>query len=138
MTDLSSKDREWFSALNGRIWDRHLDNFGSVHQFENGRLDAEEVEHLTRLIERHRLPCVLGSGPYGGLFMRIFDHSDFPGVAPDLLLAVGEKHFELPAGFDRWDERFEWFSKFTHSDSNRDVLAFYGLPAPGPRERYEY
>jgi len=86
----------------------------------------------------YRLPCVLGSGPYGNLSMRIFGHSDFPEVPPDPLISIGEKHIGLPAGFDRWNERFDWFSQFTHSDSNREILDFYGLPKPERRERYEY
>lgn len=138
MNELGEGDRTWLSDLDVEIWDRQRDRLGGGHEFANRELSGADLERIIQLVERHRLPCVLGSGPYGNLSMGIFDHSDFPGVPPEHLLSIGEKHVDLPTGFDNWGERFDWFSRFTHSDSNREMAAFYGLPSPKPRERYEY
>lgn len=138
MEALNDENRKWLSDLDERTWDRIRDSFGAIHQFENCKLDAAEIERLICIIGRHCLPCVLQSGPYGNLFMRIFCHANFPGMPPHPILTVGEGHVGFPVGFDAWNDRFDWFSRLTHSDSNRRILAFYELPKSESRERYEY
>jgi len=137
---VSPEDAAWLKKLDGEIWDRSKDRFGSTHSFESHKrkLLKEELKRVLKLVVDHRLPCVLGSGPYGNLSMSIWDHSDVPQVRPDRLISLGEDHVGLEKGFDRWDDRFKWFSAYTHSDEVRQVLAFYNMPMPEPKLRYEY
>lgn len=140
-SSLSSEDREWFGSLDRRAWNESRDRLGHVHRFPKGGLSSEDEDKVLSLIASHCLPCVLGSGPYGGLFFRVFDHSDHPGVKPDCIAVLDEEHFgRFGAGstFKEWPERFSAISLITHSGRNREILAFYGLPEPGPASQYDY
>lgn len=139
---VSPEDKEYLRKLNDRIWRRSHDRFGHVHSFpKDGEMPESDRSKVLRLIGSHVLPCVLGSGPYGGLFFHVYDHSDVPGIRPDFLAGFDEDHFGRfghGAGLDEWQKRFDAVSVITHSDRNRQVLEFYGLPEPEPASRYEY
>lgn len=132
------EDAAFFSSLNERVWDRSVDRFGSTHSFPNCELSELEKELVLRLVTTHKLPCVLHSGVYGNLSISIYDHSDLPEVPPEPVAHFSSKHFGRKQTFKDWRQEWDFMSALTHSDENRRVLEFYGLPKPGPMSSYEY
>lgn len=137
---LPDADRLFFRGLEDTIWERSKDRFGGVHSFAQGVLSEENVTRVLTLIREHSLPCILGSGPYAGLSVAIYDHSPLPAVPPEFLVAFAHQH--IPATKDTtaytWDKRWDWFSALTHTDENRAICEFYKLPLPEPKSRYVY
>lgn len=138
---VSAEDREWMRDFDKAIWKRSKDEFGCVHSFEKDdrKVKSTELKRVLALITKHRLPCILHSGPYAGLSMAIMDHADDLGKRPDQLMVLGEHHVPFKDySFKTWDMRFKWFERYTHSEINKSVLEFYDFPAPAKKERYEY
>lgn len=144
---LSEDTVETLRAWNERIWNRSRDRFGSTHAFANEKrpLTKRERQFILNLIEDHELPCVLHSGPYGNLSMSVFNHVDEPSLMSreHIVIQLSEEHmfgedYRDNEGFSKWDKRFDAFAKYTHSERNRELCRFYGLPTPAKRERYEY
>lgn len=133
MITLQDKDRKWLQEFNVCLWGDTHSIFGRSYKFSK-----KEINKIESLIKKHELPCVLSSGPLGDLSLHIFNHSAGVGIEPERLLAIHQNHLELPTGFDNWGIRFEYFSKFTHTDRNRELAGFYKLPIPGPESSYEY
>ena len=139
-TPVSAEDKKWFQDLHKRIWRVTRDRFNHKHAFpvEDKALHHQVLRKVKRLLAEHELPCVLHSGPYGGMWMSVYDHSDTPGIPPEFLINLDEVHLGFKGGFKEWDARFKSMSEFTHSKRNREVCQFYGLPEPEPKERYAY
>ncbi len=135
---LSEQDACWLRRLDDDIWRRTKDRFGSEHPFEiEGSLSPEDLARVGKLITTHTLPCALGSGIYGNLFMSVFDHQESILRAPgDRVITLGQRH--IFSSSTPWNERFAWFSAYTHTAENRRLCAFYGLPEPLNRGHYEY
>lgn len=131
--------KAWCQKVDEEIWDRSKDRFGTSHWFESDKrkLKKSELNKLLKLIISNKLPCILHSGPYGNLSMSVYDHSDVPGIKPDRLFSLGEKHTRLPER-TAWDTRFEWFAKYTHSIENQQIVDFYKLPEIKQKGYYEY
>jgi hypothetical protein len=91
---------------------------------------------VLRIIKECELPCVMDSGPYGGLSMAVYDHIVAPGQYPDCLIVLDQDHVINKA--KTWDQCFEFLSQFTHNDRNRELADMYRLPKPEPKRRYEY
>ena len=125
--------------LDGDLWTRVTERKMS-HAFEKRVMTPEEKEKALGLIRAKCLPCVLGSGPYGNLFLVVYDHSELPGVPPEIVAIFGDRHFPETAKttFATWLTSWEFFSALSHSKKNREVIAFYGLEAPKGLEYYEY
>lgn len=139
-TPLSSEDHEALREMDKRIWTRSKDNFGRTHAFpkDRKRLSKNDQEFVLGLIGKHVLPCILRSGPYGELSFSVFNHSPVPGVPPERVISLSEEHFGLTGDARDWQRRFDKMAKITHSDRNREVLAFYQFLPPGPASDYEY
>ena len=135
---LSEKDRLYLRRFDEIAWKRSKDRFGHMHAFAL-TVAAKKVARVLKLVDVHDLPCVLCSGPYGDLWMRVYDHSEAIGVRPEYLVAIAEDHIlKDPHAPKKWNDTFDAFSKYTHSARMREILSFYGLPLPQPRSEYEY
>lgn len=132
---MDAKTETRLRQLNDDIWEKLSDSDG---RYACRKLTPEEKSIVVDSIWRYDLPCVLGSGPLGDLSVTVFGHSPFPEVRPDSLIKIHQNHLDLPSGIVHWNERFDWFSQFTHRPRNLELATFYGLPSPGPRESYEY
>lgn len=140
---LSPDEARYMSDLDARIWSRSTDGFGYVHSFpaRDRPLSARDRGRVLGLIGSNVLPCVMQSGPYGDLSFSVFNHSEFPGVPPGRVASFHEDHFGRFGhvnGHVDWEKRFEEMAAITHSDRNREVLRFYGLPEPRPASYYAY
>lgn len=138
MTGLDENDVTRLRALDKAIWNRSKDRFNFTHSFPNYKrpIAAEELKYVLKLIRKHELPCVLGSGPYGNLSMAVYQHAPYVGVPLERLISLAAEH--LGVSKRDWDKQFDAFAKYTHSDRNRELLKFYGARAPGPRNDYAY
>jgi hypothetical protein len=140
--EVSQEDREWCLQVNQKIWRFTIDRLGLTHGFPSTdrKLTRSELTRMLKLITDHKLPCVLHSGPYGGLSMSVYDHVDYaPDIKPGRLFEIDERHVWTELARDiTWDDHFNWFSRYTHNDVNRQMVAFYKLPEPQPKGRYEY
>lgn len=139
-TPLSAEDVKRLREMDQAIWKRSKDRFGSTHAFpkDSKALSKKEQEYVLGLIGKHVLPCSLRSGPYGELSFSVFDHSEMLDIPLDRVISLSEEHFGLKGTFKTWRAVFDEMSKVTHSQRNRDVLAFYGFHPPGPASDYEY
>lgn len=136
--DLPASDREFLKELNKTIWSRTTDRFGSTHQFPDHKrpISADELNKSVELISVHKLPIILCSGPYANLSICVHDHSLIPQIEPETLLYLSENHFGLSG--KPWKARFDFMSKFSHSQENKDICSFYGLSMPRDKFHYEY
>lgn len=137
---LSADDITWLTTVDWNIWNRSRDRFGMTHAFPKREeaLRTEDLARVLALVTTCQLPCVLGSGPYGGLSMAVYGHCESPGVRPDRLIVLDAVHVGLSGAHVDWNENFEWFEKYTHTSRNYDLCAFYKLPLPKERRHYEY
>lgn len=141
---LSEDDRCWLIALDEAIWkDRSPDEHGRCHHFEKRDLEEAEWQRIQQLITAHSLPCVLWSGPYGELRMKIYEHPPFSDNKPTHICTVGRGN--LPGfsalggdGDAKWPVAWDALSVFTHSESNKQALRFYRFESPRERSYYEY
>jgi hypothetical protein len=140
-TPLSNEDRLWLQVLDGEIWRRSKDRYGHIHSFpidSKVPLEAEILDRIKKLISDHCLPLVLHTGPYAELSITVYDHND-AGIPPDRVISLDEQHLGFTGTtFKTWHKTFVGMSKFTHTNENRQVCAFYKLPLPGEEQRYAY
>ncbi len=138
---LNEEDRRFLKELDEKVWNRSSDRFGAIHSFPKRTLTREEESRVLQLIGAHVLPCVMGSGPYGELSFSVYGHTTAPGSKPECLASFGEDHlsnFGKDRAFERWKFRFEAMSALTHCQRNRQILSFYGMPAPRRADEYSY
>jgi hypothetical protein len=139
-TPLSAEDVVKLREMDQSIWKRSKDRFGHTHAFpkDNRALSEKDQEYVLDLIGQHVLPCSLRSGPYGELSFSVFNHSEMPDIPPERVISLSEEHFGLKGTFETWMLVFNEMSKVTHSQRNREVLAYYQFNPPGPASDYEY
>src|SRR6185369_14324426 len=108
---------------------------------ESRRLKKQEWDRLTSLITQYQLPCEMSEGSFSfGRSMYVYDHSEVPGVKPELLILITDDHLPLPKGKDRFEDKEleEILAPFTHSEANTELLAFYDLELPRELTSYRY
>jgi len=133
-------DRKFMLDLHSAIWRHTVDVYGRKHSFpvaEPPLTDAQRMR-AERLIRQNELPCVMHSGPYAELSIVVYDHIMYPGDRPAFLLALSEEHFGLQRGAGTWDARFDFMSRFTHTERNKEVCELYDLPQPLLKRAYAY
>ncbi len=117
------------------VWDRSR----SSSTWPDSVMTSEDAFFVLGLIEVNALPCVMGTSAYGGLYITVFDHSDAPGVAPGGVFVLFRECWEETAKLPgRSKAIFDKLSRFTHTEDNRRICAFYGFPEPEGWEEYEY
>ena len=138
--------RAWLAKLQSELWERDTRDLLTTAR----RLTGEEFQRIQRLIGDEPLVTRMGTSNFGFKFcLDLYEHPVTPGVKPMFLLSISEKHLPPPSGLERvladdgkkWDRSdFAWetFSRYTHSDLNRQWLDFYGWEAPKERRHYEY
>lgn len=125
---ISGADRQFLKALNKRVW--------STPWGDARPLAPEDRARVISLIRSHELPCVLRSGPIGDLSMVITDHVEVAGEGAPKLLVLNSEHLGIHEL--KWDDQFDFYAQFTHTDRNRELLSFYNLPPLRSRESYDY
>ena len=141
---LADEDREWLVELNEQIWrDSDQDRFGRVHSFEERELTRKEWTRVKRLVRAHALPCEMHSGPYGGLWIRIFAPPAAPGAPAEYILAVGQENIpgfkKIGGGYvKRHPAAWRALSPLTHSPRNQELLELFGLEQSRASSYYEY
>ncbi len=140
---LEEKDAKWLRFLDGNLWKKiPPSDEGYGAWFEKRELTDQEWIGIIGLIRRHSLPCVLGSGPYGALWIEIYVHPEALGVAPERICSVGEGNLHGFSKYRGYAETFRvaWkaFSTFTHSARNKSMLKLYNLEPSREKDRYRY
>lgn len=132
-------DRVFLMALHSEIWVHSRDRVGRTHSFPNRErpLGSSGLFRVLELVEQCELPCLMHSGPYGGLSISIYEHAEAPGAPPEMLIALDEDHF-FDGKAPEWDERFDLMAVYTHNERNKELCALYGLPAPREKDSYRY
>lgn len=139
---LGQEDRQWLAELQKEVWKHHEDPKSRIRWGEAKReLTEPEITRVWQIVERHGLPCVMSSMNFGfGVGLVIYDHSPVPEVKPEPIISVSGDH--RPGGKTRqgptFSDDFDYFSRFTHNDGNKQVLAFYGFEAPQSKSYYDY
>lgn len=140
---MEETDLEWMRELHARLSDPDLE-----------KLSKPEFERFLKAIHEYGLLTQMYSAKmFGGYGMRIFEHPIFPGLPPTKLLSITEDHIPAPTQYDHLigearpkhrergcgrDDAWEIFSKFTHSEQNRQWLRRYGMTDSMSREQYDY
>jgi hypothetical protein len=151
---LTDEERAWLRALQTALWpkSRPKDRF----EIDASRpLTFLEFERVRKLIEtRGLVTSMFSSSMFGGYGMDVYEHEPFPGTGPLHLLRLVEgnhpdphplevsetgydRHIRKPGGVGR-DDAWESFSKFTHSERNREWLQGYMMDLPKERSYYDY
>lgn len=90
--------------------------------------------------------CQMSNSEFGfQLALAIFQDALFPGVHPDCVFLVRPN---IMPGYDddnrkshpeeRWNRMWDVFSKYTHSERNKRILAFYEMEEPKNKVHYAY
>ena len=146
---LSPEDLSWLKRLNVSIWEIHesearanLSGHISYGTFstEKRQLTDEEFKRLKKLIRKHELPCLPGSGTFGfGFSLTVYNHSPDCRIKPEPVIMITGKHLrQIKPGAKHWGKIWATFEPFTHSPRNREILMWYGLPQPLSRKELEY
>lgn len=140
---LSKKDRDWLVNLDSRIWtETGPDRIGHYHYWEKEELTKPVWKQVVGLIIKHKLPVELHSGSLGNLSISIFAHGEAPEIPPERICSIGQGNlpgFEKKRGYQkRHPYAWQTFSPLTHSDRNKELLAFYGLEPSRAESYYEY
>lgn len=138
--------RAWLRALHEAMYVKRMDPRTRRPWYdERRRMTAEEWVQLQHLIREHELICSMRNANMGfGCGMTIFEPGEaiYPGVPikPVVLCDVTKAHLPLAAGQDRttFDEGWEAFSPFTHSEANVERLKANGLQEPRDKGYYDY
>ncbi len=140
---LDAQDRDWFAVLRNEVWKTHRDSRSGIRWGEALReLTETEIEKIWRLVELHGLPCVMINTAFGfDVGVVVYDHAPVPEIKPEALIAISGDH--LPGGKSapngrKFGENFDYFSRFTHTDDNRQILDFYGFEEPKSKGHYDY
>jgi len=113
-----------------------------------------EFKRVCELIEARGLVTrMFSASMFGAYGMDIYEHEPFPGTGPVFLLRLVEdnhpdphpleiadgyrKHVRQGGGTGR-DDAWESFSRFTHSEQNREWLKSYHMDPPRERGHYDY
>lgn len=141
---------DWLKNLESRLWRACApDRFGhAIYVPSDVPMDIPEFEALMELIEEEQMVTTMTAGTFGlaGYGVHAFFHPDVPGLPPvhgilfnsdQLPIEFGEGNGS-PKGLVYYDWVWELFSKFTHSDRNREWLAMYKMSAPHGRGHYDY
>ncbi len=159
MSDLTEEERQWLQALNEELWppltvDERRAGKGRIKLEASRTLQWTEFQQVLKLVdERRLLTSMFSSGMFGGYGMSVWEHELFPGSGPTPILRLVEDNLPDPhrlqvrEGYDKHvrkepgvgrDDAWESFSKFTHSETNKEWLKSYRMDPPRERSHYDY
>ena len=141
---VTTDERTWLSALSDALWHhREHDRLGPWSSLKR-ELTEPEVWRLWKMACRHRLPCVMINTDFGfRVGMAIYDHAPYPDLPTEHLISISARHLpgaesETGPRGERFPREFAYFARFTHSERNRQLLAYYGLPSSRDMSYYDY
>jgi hypothetical protein len=166
---LTDEDRAWIKTLDCELWPpsdtipplvRQLEAMlGKVPEVPKPPeprefLTDKEVARLFKIVEDAPLLTQLFShGMICGVGISFFEHEQYPGAGPELLLGVKDKHLKLTrTAYDHIqckprkervagnvsDEAWGLFTKYTHSEQNRAWLKMYNIEMKFEKTNYDY
>lgn len=136
---------EWLVALDKQIWQEHVDRDWrrGDHRYKTvyRKLTPAEWERLQETVREEGYLTSMHNCGFGftcGMLVMEHPEPTFPGVPmePKALLFVESHH--LPQENDRFEDGWNAFSPFTHSEQNARWLAQYGMDAPKAKGHYAY
>lgn len=146
-------DIQWLKDLNRDLWPEGQKKHNGPGMVAYRVLTTKEIQEITRIIEERRLlTYMISTSMFGGYGMEVFAHPEFPGLPPEYLLAVIEDHLPRHTRYDELTDRpipekkpgrgreDAWilFSRYTHSEQNREWLKQYHMRPPQHRNYYDY
>lgn len=156
---LTEEERRWLTDLNEALWppltlEEQRSGRSRIKLEANRTLQWTEFQQILKLVEDRRLLTqMFSSSMFGGYGISVFEHEPAPGVGPIHLLRLIEDHHPVPhrleirEGYDKHlrkypgvgrDDAWESFSKFTHSETNKEWLKSYKMDLPRERSHYDY
>jgi len=149
-------DLAWLQEFETRIWPQEGQSGGLF--WDVPTITADELIRICEIIRRAELVVVLWTyGPLGGIGMSLYAHEAFPGTGPEEVFRIKDKHIPQPSR--TWHERlldapavevekrsagcirqdvWELFSRYSHTERNREWLKRYGLKMRFERTYYDY
>ncbi len=152
---LTDEERTWLKELHTELWPEGHRKKDRIELEAHRPLTVPEFQRVRELVEtRGLVTAMFSSSMFGGYGMDLYEHEPFPGTGPIHLLRIVEgnhpdphplqvseegykKHIRRSGGVGR-DDAWESFSKFTHSERNREWLQFYKMDPPKDRSYYDY
>jgi hypothetical protein len=141
----------WLDALWASLWQTHRNQFSHNPierrgwKSEHRRMTVEEWFTVQSLIKTQGYVCSARNACMGfGCGMTVYAEADpvYPGVPldPKVLIDITQNHLPMGPGQDRirFDDAWDVFSPFTHSDSNKAKLKANRLPEARSKGHYEY
>lgn len=103
-------------------------------------LTVEEWTMVARAIKEHELPCALEYQAYGFAFV-VYEPGVETKIRPALLLYIEDQQFPFDSakqGFDGQMETALRLEPLTHSERNKELLAWSGFEPLGDPGSYVY
>lgn len=134
---------QWLRGLDTDLWPPGHQN-GVIHYEASREVTQEELQTVFACIEEFRLVTEMRStNMFGGYGMMVYDNPAAPGVPLVPVLFLIENHLSKGPGSNRRqgcgrDDAWELFSRYTHSDQNKEWIKMFGLKASRERHHYDY
>lgn len=136
---------DFLRELNKDLWDNPARKDLKVQA--RRILTAQEIDLIFQTIEAHNLMTdMFSANMFGGYGMDVYQHEPYPGTGPQFIFRMTE--YELPpemnakfgkaSGGSGSNDAWKLFSKYTHSQQNKEWLAMYKMEAPKYRSYYDY
>lgn len=144
MTDDDRKIVDRLKEIRDAHWKHHQGMYPHYLKWSSpeGKFTDEEWKFIKNAIKKLQLPCSMtncGMGFSIGFYM--YEPIHIPGITPDGLMLIVPQFFEWDEKFhgkESWNKQFKEFSKFTHSEKNRELLKQGKLEEPRTQGYYEY
>ena len=134
---------QWLRDLDASLWPPGHKN-GVVCYEASREATQEEIDTVCICIEEYRLVTEMHStNMFGGYGMMVYDNPAAPGVPLVPVLFLIENHLPKgsnstkPQGCGR-DDAWELFSRYTHTDQNKEWTKTFRLKPSRERSHYDY
>ncbi len=145
---------QWLKLLQADIWTIPPASPHSLYNipYESRRLSQAEWDQVTAILQAHHLPCSMNNACMGfGCSIVLYEEplNHYPGVEmrPTSILEITKDHLPIPVrdkdskqSPDRttFEDGWEAFSPYTHSEANKALLALYKMEAPKSKGYYDH
>lgn len=142
-------DRDWLTSLQDEIWEyAHPTARNGIGWWSEVRaLTSEEWSRLKTLFEENDFLFELGTMFGFSLQLNVLECETYPGTGPSFLLMLSQKQLPKEEGTQEaakggasvsWENAWNIFTKYTHSDRNAEKLKFHKREAPKEASYYMY
>ena len=141
---------KWLAALDKQIWaEKVAEHYANMtghgwkqrYRVVHRKLTETEWAKLQEIVREEGLLTSMHNCGFGftcGMLISEHPEATYPGVPLEAKRLLFVESHHLPQKEDRFEEGWQAFSPFTHSEQNTKWLAQYGMDAPKSKGHYSY